>query len=465
MTPGLAIDIPPRKVPWPEPFRAAGLAEMPALPRLVVVFALHALLGLAMHRLSPLATLHTFSTVLAVLAAALYTKNPAVVLMCAAYVSGSEVLWRMSKSYTFHETAKYTVTLLCLIGLVRLRKVRLPGPAVLYLALLLPAAVFPFVYFPFDTFRKQVMFHLSGPVCIAFCIVYCANVRISLTELWRVVLGFVAPLCGVAAVTVFSSYLREVRFTTDSNFQTSGGFGPNQVASSLALGALMLVLAVLLGKMPWKVRLLLTLTGAVFVVQSAMTFSRGGLASSAVALALAFPFALSGHRYKKHILAGMITLSVLLAVALPLVNAYTGGKLAERFTEKQMSGREELAEADWLVFQEFPVFGVGVGISRFFHPGGTTAHTEFTRAMAEHGLLGIVAYLALFWLLFRRSAAILRDPANRPLRAFLVALMAWPLLYMVVNAMRTSAPAFALGLAFLTIAPIVAPGQEQKFLR
>jgi len=118
MTPGLAIDIPPRKVPWPEPFRAAGLAEMPALPRLVVVFALHALLGLAMHRLSPLATLHTFSTVLAVLAAALYTKNPAVVLMCAAYVSGSEVLWRMSKSYTFHETAKYTVTLLCLIGLV-----------------------------------------------------------------------------------------------------------------------------------------------------------------------------------------------------------------------------------------------------------------------------------------------------------------------------------------------------------
>jgi hypothetical protein len=220
MTPGLAIDVPPQKVPWPEPFRAAGLAEMPALPRLVVVFALHALLGLAMHRLSPLATLHTFSTVLAVLAAALYTKNPAVVLMCAAYVSGSEVLWRMSKSYTFHETAKYTVTLLCLIGLVRLRKVRLPGPAVLYLALLLPAAVFPFVYFPFDTFRKQVMFHLSGPIALTLAIVYCSNLRIRAGEMWRASVAFAAPLCGVLAVTVRSSYMQEVRFGTESNFQT-----------------------------------------------------------------------------------------------------------------------------------------------------------------------------------------------------------------------------------------------------
>lgn len=431
---------------------------------LALIFGLHAALGLAMHRLPALATLHTFSTVLAVLAVSVSTRSPAVVLMCAAYVSGSEVLWRMSRSYTFHETAKYMVSLLSVIGMARLGRVRLPGPAVLYLALLLPAALFTFYYFPLNTFRKTAMFHLSGPIAVTFCILFCSNVRLSIRELWRVLLAFIAPLCGVAAVTVVSSYLRKVRFTTDSNFQTSGGFGPNQVASSLGLAALLLTLILLLARMPWKVRSLLTALAALFFVQSAMTFSRGGVLASGLALVCALPFVLAGNRYRTQILAGLVALALLLAAAFPLVNSYTGGKLAERFAEKKMSGREQLAAIDWLLFQEHFLFGVGVGISNFFHPHGATAHTEFTRALAEHGLLGVLAYACLAWLLIRRSVSILVDPLNRPLRGFLVALMAWPLLYMAVNAMRTSAPALALGLAFLTVLPLTAR-QEVTFRR
>lgn len=433
---------------------------MPEAGRLLLIFALHAALGLAMHRLPSLATLHTFCTVLAVLAISVSAKNPAALLMCAAYVSGSEVLWRMSKSFMFHETAKYTVALLSVIGMVRLRRVRLPGPALLYLALLLPAAVFTFYYFPLNTFRKTAMFHLSGPIAAAFCILFCANLRLSIPELWRTVAAFSAPLCGVAAVTVASSYLREVRFTTESNFETSGGFGPNQVASSLALGALMLAMTVLLARSPGKLRAALTVLAALLVVQSAMTFSRGGIAASAIAFGCALPFVLAGHRYRAQILAGLAGLAVLLILVFPAVNAYTGGKLAERFAEKEMSGREQLARIDWALFEEHPVFGVGVGISSYFHPGGTTAHTEFTRALAEHGMLGLAAYASLAWLLFRRSMSILLDPANRALRGFLVAMMVWAVLYMAVNSMRTSAPALALGLAFLTILPAAARARQ-----
>lgn len=440
----------------------AAVSEVPELGRLLLVFGLHAVLGLGMHRLPPLATLHTFLTFLAVLAISVSTRSPAAVLMCAAYVSGSEVLWRMSRSYTFHETAKYMVSLLALIAMVRLKRVRLPGPAVLYLALLLPAAVFTLYYFPLNAFRKAAMFHLSGPIAVTFCILLCSNLRLSVRELWRVLLAFVAPICGVAAVTLVSSYLRQVRFTTDSNFQTSGGFGPNQVASSLALGALMLTLVLLLGRMPWKVRGLLTALAVLCFVQSAMTFSRGGVLASALALLCALPFVLAGNRYRTQILAGLVILAMLLAVAFPLVNAYTGGKLAERFAEKKMSGREQLAAIDWILFEEHFLFGVGVGISRFYHPGGTTAHTEFTRALAEHGLLGLLAYASLSWLLIRRTVSILVDPFNRPLRGFLIALMAWPFFYMTVNAMRTSAPALALGLAFVTVLPLTAR-QEVTF--
>lgn len=442
----------------PAPWRAAAAArawydEMPEPRRLLLVFGLHVVLGLAMRQLPPLATLHTAATILSVLAISLYTKNPAVVLMCACYVSGSEVLWRMAKSYTFHETAKYAVSLLCLIGMIRMRRIRMPGHAVLYLVLLLPAAVFPFVYFPFDMFRKQALFHLSGPIALALAIVYCSNLRISGGEMWRAAVAFAAPLCGVLAVTVRSSYLQNVRFGTESNFQTSGGFGPNQVASSLAMGALLLLMAVLLGRTGMKQRLMLGGLAAAFTLQSAMTFSRGGVLSLFGALVVAGPLLLSGHRYKKRIAGGILGLALALAVAFPLVNAYTGGKLAERFQEKEMSGREQLAAADWQVFEQFPVFGVGVGVSRYFHAGAVTAHTEFTRALAEHGLFGLAAYLALFWLLARRAAAIVAARESRQYRGMLLALMAWPLLYMAVNAMRTSAPGLAIGLAFLTVLP------------
>ncbi|MCS7044371.1 MAG: O-antigen ligase family protein [Bryobacteraceae bacterium] len=433
--------------------RGALESQMPHSGRLVLILLLHLALGLAMHRLPPLATLHTFATVLAVLAISLSTRSPAVVLMCAAYVSGSEVLWRMSRSYTFHETAKYMISLLSVIGLVRLRRVRLPGAAMLYLALLLPAAVFTFYNFPLNQFRKTAMFNLSGPIAVTFCLMYCSNLRISIPELWRVVLAFVNPLCGVLAITVSSSYLHKVNFTTESNVQTSGGFGPNQVATSLALGALLLVLAVLLAQIPQKLRAALIALGTLMILQSSMTFSRGGVVASAAALLCALPFILTGHKYRRQILAGLALVCLLLLLAFPVLNAYTGGKLAERFAEKEMSGREGLALIDWMLFEENPWFGVGVGISSYFHPGRAAAHTEFTRAVAEHGLLGFFAYVCLAWLLIRRSASILLDPASRPLRGFLVALMAWPVLYMAVNAMRTSAPAFALGLAFLTILP------------
>ncbi len=443
----------------------AWLDELPEPRRLAVVFALHVALGLAMRQVWQLATLHTLATILAALALSLSTRNPAAVLMCACYVSGSEVLWRMSKSYTFHETAKYAVSLLCFIGLIRMKRVRLPGHAVLYLALLLPSVVFPFVYFPLDTFRKQAMFHLSGPIALTLAILYCSNLRISAGDLWRACLAFIAPLCGVLAVTVRSSYMQQVRFGTESNFQTSGGFGPNQVSSSLAMGALLLLFGALLARTGWRQRLLFLGLAAACTLQSAMTFSRGGVLSLAVALAASGPWVLAGHRYKKQILLGMAALALALAVAFPLMNEYTGGKLAERFAERQMSGRERLAAADWEVFQEFPVFGVGVGVSKFFHAGGVTAHTEFTRALSEHGLLGVAAYLSLLWLLFRRGVAILEAPELRLYRGFLLALLIWPLAYMAVNAMRTSAPGLAVGMAFLTVLPGAAPVQRERFAR
>lgn len=438
---------------------------MPERGRLAVLFGLHFLLGLAIRQLAPVASLHTFATLVAAIAVSLSTRNPAIVLLCACYVSGSEVLWRMGKAYTFHETAKYAVSLLCFIGLIRLRNARLPGSALLYLALLLPGALFPFVYFSFDPFRKHVMFNLSGPIALTMCVLFCSNLRISAGEFWRASIAFAAPICGVLAVTFRSTYMQDVRFGTQSNFQTSGGFGPNQVSSSLAMAALLLLMASLLASTErWK-RIMLGGLAVACMLQSAMTFSRGGVLSLAFTLAAVGPLLLAGHRYKQRILLGLLALTLLLAVAFPLLNAYTDGKLAERFANKQMSGREALAETDWEVFQQHPFFGVGVGLSSYFHPGRIAAHTEYTRALAEHGLLGLAAYVALFWLSLRRILVILEARECLAYRGLLMALLIWPLVFMVVYAMRTSVPGLSMGMAFLTVLPGTLLTQRERFSR
>ena len=416
---------------------------------LALFFGLHGGLGLAMHKLPALATIHAFFTIAAVIAVSLFTRRPALLFFCMCYVSGAEVLWRMSSAFVFSETAKYMIVLISAIGLVRLKGARLlPGP-LLYLGLLLPSAVITYFTFrDFDFFRKAALFSLSGPMAIAAGICFCANLRMRASEFWRGVMLMAMPLMGVAAVTLVSTYGRQgVRFTTSANFETSGGFGPNQVASALALGALMLGFGFLLSRGRPAVRALLL---AVCFVQSMMTFSRGGVVSSGLALLAVSPLLARGRRQRAALLAGAGAVAVAAPLVFSALNDYTGGKLAKRFTETEMSGREELIETDIAVWMENPVFGVGPGISRFYHRDLKATHTEFSRALAENGSLGALAYLVLGLVCLQRLAGLLRSPAQ-PLRAVLVAGMIWAVLYMVVNANRTSGPALAMSLAFLTV--------------
>ena len=72
------------------------------------------------------------------------------------------------------------------------------------------------------------------------------------------------------------------------------------------------------------------------------------------------------------------------------------------------------------------------------------AHTELTRLLAEHGLLGAGAVTLLFVMAFRalQGARAMRD------KALVAALLAWSLLTMSHMAMRIVAPSLVFGLAF-----------------
>lgn len=420
--------------------------------QLAAVFALHMALGLAMHRLPPLATIHALLTIIAVVAISLYATRPSLVLMSICYVTGAEVLWRMSKAFLFHETGKYVIVLLCVIGLLRLERPRLLGPALIYLFLLLPSVAITYNLFAgFDFFRRAVLFSLAGPLAITAAICFCGNLRFSAGELWRSLCCMAFPLMGVAAVTMVSTYWREgVQFTTEANFETSGGFGPNQVASALALGALLLFLGALLIELHWTVKWLAFAVATIYAAQSVMTFSRGGILAVLLSLALVGPLLL---RTRRRILIGAASLVVLVVVGAGLfsaMNHYTGGMLQKRFQKEGMSGREQLMLTDLALWAENPVFGVGVGISKYYHRNNTASHTEFTRALAENGSFGALAYLILAAVTLRRGWFVFGQK-HSAYRALLLASMIWAFLYMFVNANRTAAPALAMGLGFVSV--------------
>ncbi len=71
------------------------------------------------------------------------------------------------------------------------------------------------------------------------------------------------------------------------------------------------------------------------------------------------------------------------------------------------------------------------------------AHTEYTRLLAEHGLLGLGA-LALMAMI---AAGNLRRAPTRLDKALAAGMLAYSLLFMAVDGMRLSATSFAFGVS------------------
>ncbi len=146
-------------------------------------------------------------------------------------------------------------------------------------------------------------------------------------------------------------------------------------------------------------------------------------------------------------LVRMVALLVLAVLLIgPLLDEFTGGALRERLSDRRLAGRDLLMMRDLAVWEQNPLFGVGPGMSRLSRIGGynvTLAHTEFTRMIAEHGLLGVLAMGTLLAMVLRH---VLDAPRGKS-RFTAVALCVWSLLFMVAVAFRLSAPAFCIGLS------------------
>jgi O-antigen ligase len=140
-----------------------------------------------------------------------------------------------------------------------------------------------------------------------------------------------------------------------------------------------------------------------------------------------------------------------LLVVFPFLNDFTGGSLQERFEDTQTTHRSEIADADFQIFLENPVVGVGVGSSyeqRARYTGfKAMSHTEFARLLSEHGSFGIAAILALVAMSY---ANVTRQRSSFG-RAFVAGLVFWCFFFALNAGMRLAAPSFLFGLTFINI--------------
>ncbi len=414
--------------------------------RLLFVF-FHVILALGMRQNEVVATIHALVVFGAGVYIALTSKEIKDIIPLVGYIAGAEVLWRMTDARIFWEFGKYATIAISFLALIRLRNLKNAAAPILYFLLLTPSAFLTLEFLGVtERARQLISFNLSGPLALAVLLIFFSQVEMDYAELSNWVWAVVYPILGTLTLAVYNTITAtEIVFTGESLSVTSGGFGPNQVSAALSLGAFLLVMLAITqegkGGRFWPMLFALAL-----LVQSFLTFSRGGIYNFGVAIAGAILHLLGKpDRFIKSLFIMLIIGGILVGFFFPQLEEFSGGMFSQRFLDTDLTNRGELFRADWQLFLENPLLGVGPGIASYRRQIGiyAAAHTEYSRILAEHGMGGVFALVILLILL---ALAYFKAP-DATSRAWVVALAAWSLVEMSHAAMRIVGISLLLGMA------------------
>lgn len=382
-------------------------------------------------------------------------------LIAAAYVVGSEVFLRMTGGNPLYEISKYSVMVFLFIGMIYTGFSKNATPYWVFLLLLIPGVILSTAVLNFDTnMRTTIAFNISGPVCLGVSSIYNFRRKISLSLMNSILLSMGLPIVTIMVyLTFYTPDIREVITGTGSNFKTSGGFGPNQVATILGLGMFIFFSRIVLeSKTKFMVILNLILT-LIISYRGMLTFSRGGMLTGFLMIVLLLLFLFLKSNSKGRVKLNYILVLFFLAAVTSwtYTSFQTGGLIDKRYANQdargrtkntKFSGREVVAKNEWDTFLKNPIFGVGVAKAvelRKEETGNeTVSHDEVTRMLAEHGTLGIIGLLILF---FTPLVLYVENKFNM----FLLCFVLFWLLTINHAAMRIAASAFVYSLSLLNI--------------
>ncbi|WP_395074170.1 O-antigen ligase family protein [Flavobacterium sp.] len=393
------------------------------------------------------------------------------VLYIAAYIVGSEVVLRMTGGFILYEIGKYSVIIYMLLGLFFSGFSKKSLPYWIFLLVLIPGVIYALMTFNLYTdIRKAIAFNISGPICLAISSLYCYKRQLTLKELDNVILCALFPIITtVTYMFLYAPSIKAVITSTQSNFETSGGYGPNQVSTIVGLGIFLVFTRVLFySKQTW-ILILNILLFIIITFRGIVTFSRGGIICSFFMITgllfILFMVMKQSGKIKLFLILGF---SMLLLLFIGIYSSsQTSGLIEKRYAnqdakgrvkESMLSGRETIIESEIKMFTDNPILGVGVGLGTEIRSGTgdvskTASHNEITRMLAEHGIFGIIGLIILV------VTPLITFGYNRK-NVYLIPFFIFWLLTINHAAMRLAAPAFIYALSLLHIYAIEKPKIE-----
>ncbi|HMS90486.1 MAG TPA: O-antigen ligase family protein [Acidimicrobiales bacterium] len=416
----------------------------------------HLALGIGGHLVPVVATAHAGLVALGLGWLAVWGRRIDRLILLTAYGALCDAYWRMTHSRAPWEFSKY----LLLFGAVALlarycRGWQRPAAPIAFVLLLLPGIAMLVVSQGFAASREIISSDEMGLISLGVAALAFRQIVATEAESWNLCWVMLGPVATTLAITTWASLTTsDLGFTSESNFAVTGGFGPNQISVMLGLGIL---LCLLLAFQRRGTQYLVVLGGlGLWMTWGAfLTFSRGGIYSLVVAggVLVVVGVGTSGARLRSVTMAVVGIVGLL--VAYSSVNDFSGNWLETRYGESSSSatGRTNLAKEDLDVWADHPLLGVGTGQSPQYHSlggrSGVAAHTEYTRMLAEHGLLGLLA-VGLLGSMFVSG---IRRSVGQWNRLFVASMGVWALTTMLHAATRLAAVGLVFALTQLRVEP------------
>lgn len=383
------------------------------------------------------------------------------VLFVAAYLVGVEVFLRMTGGNFNNEYIKLLVIFFMLLGMFYSNFSIGSFIYIFFLFLLIPGIlVTTAIENSHLDIKKALVFNLSGPLCLAIASIYTFKKRLSFSQLQNLIITMGLPIVStVTYLFLYNPSVKDVVRGTQSNFETSGGFGPNQVSTILGFGIFVFFSQLILFS---KSKLTILVNGTLFVFityRAIVTFSRGGVIAGVIMiLALLLLVYYFSNSKGKGAFVLVFTMTGLMAFGIWAYSSMqTSGLIEKRYANQdakgrekkdRLGGREQIIDTDLKLFLDNPVMGIGAGMGKEFRKESmglaSASHNEVSRMLSEHGIFGVFGLLILLF------TPIVLYLSNRQHLYFLSFFIFW---FLTINhaAMRIAAPAFVYALSLLSI--------------
>ncbi|MBS1639266.1 MAG: O-antigen ligase family protein [Bacteroidetes bacterium] len=242
---------------------------------------------------------------------------------------------------------------------------------------------------------------LTQSLCLVVVVIWASFNKLSPILIHRMLTYIKIAGVYLTGIVLVAHIQGGIEYNTESNFGSSNGLAPVQLSGYLGFASLLFIFS-FLNPQEAKYK---TLNISLFILVSSvmiLTFSRGGLYFVGIVMAAYIYF----NRANLKSYARIIFLIPIGVMVYYIVVGQTGGAIVKRYEKKGSSNRDVLVEIAFKLFLDEPITGVGTSnfdteiVKRKYFSQISTAHNEFVRAIAEHGIFGMITYWGFFIALF-----------------------------------------------------------------